>query len=155
MRCLHPSQAWLVPPGFEMKGRESQRLVFSPVSSSPLWKPVKVPCGKCIPCLINRKRKWIIRCCHEMEVSSNTWFVTLTYDEENLPSDRKLRPDHFTNFVKSLRYYLGSNRRCRYFGCGEYGSETHRPHYHLILFFPAAMSFDSLNSVLQSMVLID
>jgi len=53
-------------------------------------------------------------------------FSTLTYAPEHLPADGSLSDVHWRELTKSLGY--------RYFGCGEYGDQTWRPHYHLILF---------------------
>lgn len=60
-------------------------------------------------------------------------FVTLTYSDTNLPNGKTLKIKDLQKFLKRLR------RRCapnpiRYYGCGEYGEHTQRPHYHLALF---------------------
>lgn len=59
---------------------------------TPLWikqnnlqKGVDVPCGKCIPCLENRRAVWTFRIMQELEVAETARFVTLTYDEKHLP----------------------------------------------------------------------
>lgn len=45
-------------------------------------------------------------------------------------------PSHAGAFMKRLRKSLPT--KVRYFGCGEYGDQTMRPHYHLALFnFPS------------------
>lgn len=59
-------------------------------------------------------------------------FVTLTYDQENLPWDKSLNKKHFQDFMKRLR--ARTQTPIRYFHCGEYGSDLKRPHYHAILF---------------------
>lgn len=53
-------------------------------------------------------------------------FVTLTYAEEHLPAGGSVSNAHWREFSKGIS--------CRYFGCGEYGETSGRPHYHLILF---------------------
>lgn len=64
-------------------------------------------------------------------------FLTLTYDEEHLKSD-SLIPEDFTLFIKRLRrkinYHYGTDKQIRFFGCGEYGAEYQRPHFHIIIF---------------------
>lgn len=58
------------------------------------------------------------------------------YEEVDKPSNQTLRAKDLQLFLKSLRwnqkYYYG--KQFKYFGCGEYGTKTMRPHYHLILF---------------------
>lgn len=69
-------------------------------------------------------------------------FVTLSYDEKNHPKDGSVSKEELQNFLKRLRarmdYYAEKEgtepRKVRYFGVGEYGSKSLRPHYHLILF---------------------
>lgn len=63
-------------------------------------------------------------------------FVTLTYDDDNLPADNSVSPRELTLFIKRLRKELDTqgHGRVRYFGCGEYGERSGRPHYHLALF---------------------
>lgn len=56
--------------------------------------------------------------------------MTLTYDDEHLPSDGGLERDAFTLLAKRARKRF----RFRYFMCGEYGSENLRPHYHALMF---------------------
>lgn len=60
-------------------------------------------------------------------------FVTLTYDKEHLPEGGTLVPKHLQDFMKRIRYYA-KDQPIRYFGVGEYGEQTWRPHYHLALF---------------------
>ncbi len=43
-----------------------------------------------------------------------------------------LEPTHLTNFIKQLR--KTTPNKLKYFACGEYGDQTGRPHYHLIVF---------------------
>lgn len=66
-------------------------------------------------------------------------FVTLTYDEANLPPGGILSKLEMQLFMKKLRMALHRKLGLliRYFIAGEYGSKHGRPHYHLILFgFP-------------------
>lgn len=58
-------------------------------------------------------------------------FVTLTYDDEHLPRDGSVRPREMQLFLKRLRK---ETAKLRFFGVGEYGENTLRPHYHFILF---------------------
>lgn len=60
-----------------------------------------------------------------------TCFITLTYDEENLPKDGSLDVRHWQLFAKKLRQEWGP---FRFFHCGEYGGKNFRPHAHAILY---------------------
>lgn len=57
-------------------------------------------------------------------------FVTLTYDEENEPENGFLSPEDLNHFLRTLRHRI----KFRYYAAGEYGTQSFRPHYHLILF---------------------
>ena len=64
-------------------------------------------------------------------------FLTLTYDDANLPEDGSLNHKHFQRFMRNLRQTLkrkGFDQEVRYFMCGEYGEQNFRPHYHACLF---------------------
>lgn len=88
-------------------------------------------CGKCFPCLVNRRNQWLFRLTNEALSHSFTSFVTLTYDDEFLPEDGLLKRSDFTKFLKRLRKRVG---RLKVYGIGEYGTTTFRPHMHFIGF---------------------
>ena len=69
--------------------------------------------------------------CHDESL-----FITLTYDSEHLPFPGSLDPAHLRNFLKRLRFHFDKSfgGRLRFFGVGEYGDKSWRPHYHAILF---------------------
>lgn len=95
--------------------------------------PVEVPCGQCIGCRLERSRQWALRCMHEASLYDHNCFITLIYDEDNLPYDGSLNLDHFQRFMKRLRK-SEPGKNIRFFHCGEYGESSNRPHYHCILF---------------------
>ena len=76
---------------------------------------------------------------HEASLHSSNLFLTLTYNNSNLPSNRSLNLTHFQLFMKRLRKIKGP--KIRFYHCGEYGPQTLRPHYHAIMF---NLSFDDL-----------
>lgn len=88
-------------------------------------------CGQCNPCRINRRRLWTHRIMLESLKHGDSSFVTLTY--ETLPSDGSLVPKDLQNFMKYLRMRV-SPKKLRFYGVGEYGNDTFRPHYHVMLF---------------------
>jgi len=73
---------------------------------------------------------WAIRCYQEASLHQQNCFVTLTYDDRHLPKDGKIDPDHLRLFFRRLKEHYDF----RYFGCGEYGEKTRRPHYHALIF---------------------
>lgn len=90
-----------------------------------------LPCGSCLGCRFRVARDWSIRCHLEASEYDRLSWCTLTYDESCVPPS--LDPWYLSGFMKRLRARLGS-RRFRFFGCGEYGEQFGRPHYHAILF---------------------
>lgn len=93
---------------------------------------VPIPCGKCESCIEDRTRMWAARCVLEASLYPENCFLTLTYRDSSLPKYGLCKPD-LQKFIKRLRKYL-DDRKIRYYGCGEYGDKTKRPHYHLIVF---------------------
>lgn len=92
-----------------------------------------VPCGKCPECLRKRANSWAFRIYQELKHVESAKFITLTY--ENTPMTRNgletLRKKDIQTFMKRIR--KGTLNRLKYYVCGEYGTETERPHYHILL----------------------
>lgn len=133
-----------------------------------------VPCGKCGACLQARRNDWAIRLKEEQRVSLNAWFVTLTYEESQLPiSDTgfpTLQKKDLQDFLKRLRrkidrmsidvfnYEMATDfvdhehrkmqhKGVRYYGIGEYGTKYKRPHYHVILYNVPEVTMQSIHSI--------
>lgn len=90
---------------------------------------LRLPCGKCTECIKKRAIEWAQRAKHEIATHNENCFLTLTYDEEHLPSNFIIKDD-FQNFLKRIR----KTEKIRYIVSYEYGSQTFRPHMHAILF---------------------
>lgn len=84
-------------------------------------------------CRIDRSTMWSVRCMHEAQMHDDNQFITLTYDDENLPHDGSLTPSHFTKFMKRYRKSLGSDK-IRFYHGAEYGDKLGRPHHHALIF---------------------
>lgn len=94
---------------------------------------LKFGCGQCTPCRVNRRRLWVHRLLLESMKHGNSAFIGLSYDDRHLPADRSLNPRDLQLFLKRIRERV-EPQRLRFFGIGEYGERTNRPHYHVILF---------------------
>lgn len=147
MTCYKPLQGYrsIYP---NLSGKYS--IVFNPKHGFVDLKK-QVPCGQCIGCRLERSRQWAIRCVHEASLYENNCFITLTYDDNHLPSDGSLRKEDFQKFMKRLRKRFKGIKPIpktiqkvpdvtflhypiRYYMCGEYGEKYKRPHYHALLF---------------------
>lgn len=117
-----------------------------------------VPCRHCIGCKLKETKEWALRIELESKQYEHNYFITLTYNDENLPmkeysinekTGEKYTPEDFSynwkgtlykphtqQFLKSLRQYFKrefNHEGCKFYLAGEYGTLGERPHYHLIL----------------------
>lgn len=122
MPCYHPIHGYRGVSGQWQSGR-----------SGSTGLSMTVPCGRCIGCRLEKSRQWAVRCVHEAQMHEDSCFITLTYDEENVPEAGSLEKKAFPGFMKRLRKQFASGS-LRYFHCGEYGDKFGRPHYHACIF---------------------
>ncbi|UPW41256.1 replication initiator protein [Sigmofec virus UA08Rod_4687] len=112
---------------------------FVDVSSGEVYPMFMiVPCCKCELCCYNKLNDISARCALETYTSkSRPLFITLTYDNEHLPSDGSVSLDDIQKFLKRLRMYLDrftcQKNLLRYLYCSEYTPNNKRPHYHLLV----------------------
>lgn len=149
MACYSPIQAFKLPDDgadFAYGPQQSRPIYFSPDKYHTVG--IRLPCGQCIGCRLERSRQWATRLVHEAQCHSESMFLTLTYDDEHLPRGGTLVPRHFQLFMKRLRKAVqseedvfgrsvgrvGFRRGVRFFHCGEYGDRSGRPHYHALIF---------------------
>lgn len=142
MPCYYPITAWRsrTPNASGKYG-----LVFKKEESRALSQ-IQIPCGSCIGCKLERSRQWAIRCVHEASLYPHNCFITLTYDDDHLPSNGSLRKVDFQKFMRRLRKAvrrIDKKLKIRFFHCGEYGDRFGRPHYHALIF-----GFDFLDKYL-------
>lgn len=114
---------------------------------SPVYLKVKglrlfVPCNKCLHCLQNRRAEWTFRLRIQQKNAVSAAFLTLTYTDDNIPiidGKKSLRKSDLQKFFKRLRYEackppFNTLPPISYYAVGEYGTQTFRPHYHVIIF---------------------
>lgn len=142
MSCTNPIYA--IDLGLKENGKRNIKILPRRVDQSSMAQLcdrygkdsiLPLPCGKCLSCKLSKAREWAVRCVLEASCYEENCFVTLTYNDDNLPVDGHVHRKHLQDFLKRLR----KKHEVRYFGCGEYGDKGKRPHYHLILFgwFPS------------------
>lgn len=106
------------------------------------------PCRQCRKCRKLKSLDSATRCELEFRYHEKCSFITLTYNNENLPANGSLYYPHFQEFMKRYRDYLDRNNlgKIKFYMCGEYGAKLSRPHYHAIIFGHA---FDDLEQLPQ------
>lgn len=132
MPCYHPMPAVRMGDG---------SVKFISRSKRGVEASLELPCGQCIGCRLERSRQWAIRCMHEASLHESNAFVTLTYDDQNLPHGGSLCYRDFQLFMKRLRKLVG---KVTFYVGGEYGEELARPHFHACIFgydFPDKVYF--------------
>ena len=94
MPCYHPLQAYKTAAG---------EVVFYESARHDIVRSLSLPCGQCVGCRLERSCQWAVRCMHEASLYKRNCFLTLTYNDENLPKDLSLHYDHFQKFMKRFR----------------------------------------------------
>lgn len=145
MSCYHPI---LGIPRYDDSSDKTFRLAgsYDPMAKLVYPGSVSIPCGRCLGCRLDYSRQWADRMMLELDHSKKAVFLTLTYNEENVPYCAEdefagevvwydLYKPHVSEFMKVLRSRKEFEKReLRFFASGEYGKRTKRPHYHLIVF---------------------
>lgn len=137
MPCYHPLTAYY---SRKVNKTGKRSLVFN-YEQALLPEPVKIACGRCIGCRLDRSLSWALRCVNEASLHEDNCFITLTFDSSHYKPS--LDAKDFQNFMKRLRQKI-SPQKVRFFHCGEYGAKFSRPHHHACLFgfdFPDKILF--------------
>lgn len=99
-------------------------------------------CGQCMPCRITKRKEWETRLMLEWQTWGSGAFVTLTYAPEHLPESTKhkggnLVKEHAQLWLKRFRQAFNrkyGKTKIRHFLVGEYGEQSERAHYHVLIF---------------------
>lgn len=133
MQCISP-----IPASQDDAGN----IVYSSAKASKGLIGFTFPCRRCLACRLNIAREKAVRCLHEAKMHEGNIFLTLTYSDEHLPSDKLYYPD-WQNFIQALRQKVYCNAKTKearnalyipYMVTGEYGELNKRPHWHALLF---------------------
>ncbi|QCQ84872.1 replication initiator protein [Blackfly microvirus SF02] len=108
-------------------------MTFNPLKALNSTHSIRVPCGKCTGCRLERSRQWAVRSMHEASLHERNCFITLTYSDEHLPVDYSVHERDWQLFMKRLRKQAFP-QLIRFLACGEYGEKFLRPHYHALIF---------------------
>lgn len=102
------------------------------------------PCNRCLGCRRGKVSVWVSRLLFEGWSHDHVSLITLTYAPRFLPEGGTLVPSDVaswamrlrTNFLRSFERDHGSavSPRLRFFPVGEYGSQSGRPHYHVVCY---------------------
>lgn len=98
MPCYKPVKAFYgsrLPSG-------KREIVFSSGQAQSCLD-LKLPCGSCVGCRLERARQWAMRCVDEASMHKENSFITLTFNDDNLPLNRSLDVSIFQKFMKRLR----------------------------------------------------
>jgi hypothetical protein len=139
--CYKPLKAFRSVEKHDGSGKPV--LTFNPLKAINSALPITLPCGGCIGCRSDRTEEWALRCMHESQMHEYNSFITLTYDQQHLPENYSVDRRTLQLFMKRLRKSLTC--KIRFYGCGEYGEQTLRPHYHALIFgygFPDRKLFE-------------
>lgn len=158
MSCFNPRRVWITGIN-KNTGKKITKITSHDVKVckhelghrflNPDTESYVVPCGQCIGCRMDYSKYWANRAYLESLEWKENYFITLTYEDENMPSDRSISKREVQLFLKRFRKLFNERyeRYCllngfkyeyvkiRYVFSGEYGdSISFRPHYHAILF---------------------
>lgn len=126
------------------------KLVYS--SQVKAW----VPCGKCGPCASRSRSGWVFRLKQELKSCTTADFLTFTYTSESVCYDIQSRKptlvkDHYQQLIQNLRDHQRRKTKfkmkIRYYGVGEYGGVTERPHYHALMFNLSPETLGTINDI--------
>jgi hypothetical protein len=122
MACFFPSRRYVLDSGEHVWSVKSGMNVVDEIWGS---------CRQCEGCRKQRAAAWALRCRHELRSHRESAFLTLTYDDDHLPPGNSLRYSDVQKFFKRVRV---AGKPFRFVGCGEYGDQYGRAHYHAIVF---------------------
>lgn len=129
--CTDPRRVWLVEP------REPGgvcKLYFKRPSWAWGAPNAELPCAKCLACRHAKAGSWANRVHQEARLHEVNVHLTLTYAPEHYTG--QLEADDIDLYLDRLRIAMkrAGLPPLRYFLVGEYGDQTERGHFHMVVF---------------------
>ena len=151
MTCFKPITVWKQTHArLDIPAKDYYELKKVSFHEVPGREKIEIPCGHCLGCRLDHANMWATRITLEAKNWKKCCFITLTYNNPNLPINKHGLPTlikkDLQDFMKRLRYYEKGTEEwtnpttgkkehpIRFFACGEYGPKGGRPHYHLAIF---------------------
>ncbi len=132
--CTKPKTAYQLKPEYWTDKDKPPKPIFNIPIDIHRYNEIQVKCRKCIACLKARTLSRALQLYCELQTTEgNSYFLTLTYDDDNIPQGNTLVKKHMVDFHKRLRKWRvknGHKGKFRFEMCAEYGEKTYRPHYH-------------------------
>ena len=88
MPCFYPLPATLLPGGGKPVVHHRTPGLTTTPTPSHLGRDIKLPCGRCHGCRLDRSKQWAIRLMNEAQQHEKSCFLTLTYSDETLARRR-------------------------------------------------------------------
>lgn len=103
-----------------------------PMMKDPRMRYIPAKCGKCIECRKQKQREWLVRLSEELKNNKQCYFITLTFNEENLNkfsgSENEIATKALRMFLERVRKKTGKS--IRHWFVTELGEEKGRIHLH-------------------------
>lgn len=137
MPCFHPHSGFKNPDGTTTLWKQNNPDAYA----------IDVPCGGCLGCRMAKAKAWTLRCTLEMQQHQHTAWTTLTYRDYH--RSITLNFDDLQRWLKRLRkqHAMETGRPIRFFGTGEYGTQTNRAHFHVLLY---GINADTARSTIET-----
>ena len=152
--CTKPINAWQLLPKYTFDKNKPCQPIFRRPADITRYAKLLLPCTKCVSCLKVRSMTLAVQLGMELQTTKgDSLFVTLTYNNENLPPGRTLNKEHPRLFMMRLRKWISKHYpgvKIRYKLIGEYTETTNRPHYHYAIFNLARFKDEILSDMMKA-----
>lgn len=150
--CLYPK---LIKNPKYLPNKKNKGII--PKCEDERTRYVAIGCGHCIECMQQKARGWKVRLCEEFKVNKYSYFVTLTFSNEQLQKLCEEAQTKECNAIAGIairrfleRWRKKHGRSVRHWFVTELGhTNTERIHLHGIMFCEESMTNEQLESIWQ------